>query len=171
MTEFRARHGNVEQLVEAVAIRAELAETAVAGQVGDPLPDPGGIGTEGPGKVVDPLERDRASPPSCSGGGRRRSRRGGAEHADRGLADHVVEGDSGAIHREPAEQRAERQRRSVARIRRLIQGLGDQLRAAQRRGPRGLVREGRVERVAPCARAFIAVARSCGSGALVIVSA
>ena len=40
VAELRARHGNVEQLVEAVAIRAELAETAVAGQVGDPLGSP-----------------------------------------------------------------------------------------------------------------------------------
>ena len=83
-----------------------------------------------------------------------------------------MEGEAGPVDGDRAEEGAEGERRAVAPPRRLVERAR---RSARRRaGP--LSREigsasGVESESAPWASAFIAVARSCGSGALVIASA
>ena len=164
-------HRALHHRVDAAAVGAELGQATISGEPPDTCGNVVGFGADRGRQRGDWLgstgahRLDRLRKQSRVGLGMRRT-----AGADEGLSKDVVQRRAGPVDRDRAEQGAERER-TVALRWRLVEGAGEQLGAAKRRiageGVGGACRGDS----APCARAFIAVARSCGSGALVMASA
>ena len=138
----------IEGRLEVALLGAELAEALRTAELGDPLRQRVEVGVQGFRQVTDLLRRPLPHEGHRVGKDRRVGLRvRDPELAHQGLADHVVDREQRRVDRVAAEDRAERQGRAVAVVGALVQGLADQLRAAQRGHPRHRVGERRVERV------------------------
>ena len=171
--ELAARHRPLDRALDAVLPRPELAELdRAARQLRDPVLDPLGLGAEGAGEPPRLLRgASRISAHRQRQQGRVGLGVGDAADPHRGLAEHVMQRDAGASRWRA--RTAARPRRRPSGHAPPAGGRGRRRSAARPRGPSA--REvssaiGVKSESAPCASAFIAVARSSGSGRLVIAS-